>query len=117
MEEAIVDVALDLNLHPSEQAPREDIQQDMRTDHRDQAQLLIRVPQVGQAPSVSGTNGKQQPGSLSPEKKEKPGSRPQDRAARVAALRECVAKGAYVIDSADLARCILRNATRFRETC
>jgi anti-sigma28 factor (negative regulator of flagellin synthesis) len=41
---------------------------------------------------------------------------PEERAARVEALRIRVANGAYVIDSAELARCLVRNATRFMET-
>lgn len=42
---------------------------------------------------------------------------PPDRAARVETLRQRVATGTYHVDSTDLAICILRNATRFVETC
>jgi len=133
MEEAIVDVALDLNLQPAESTSQEEAQQGMRTDHRDQAQLLATVPQVEQAPSVSSGDEKQQSSCLPlqdqevsaplwqgdmPERKQAVISLwPQDRAARVETLRECIANGTYSIDSVELARCILRNATRFVETC
>ena len=53
MEEAIVDVALDLNLLPAEHNPHKEAQQDTRTDHRDQAQLLATVPHAEQASSAS----------------------------------------------------------------
>jgi len=133
MEEAIVDVALDLNLQPAEPTPQEEVQQGMRTDHRDQAQLLATVPQVEQAPSASSEDEKQQSSCLAtqdqevsaplwqgdmPERDQAVVSlRPQDRAARVETLRECIANGTYSVDSVELARCIVRNATRFVETC
>jgi anti-sigma28 factor (negative regulator of flagellin synthesis) len=133
MEEAIVDVALDLNLQPAESTSQEEAQQGMRTDHRDQAQLLATVPQVEQAPSVPSGDEKQQSSCLSTQDQEVSAPfwqgdmserneaveslRPQDRAARVENLRECIANGTYSVDSVELARCILRNATRFVETC
>lgn len=94
MEEAIVDVALDLNLRPPEHV-QADARQGMSTDNQDQAQLLARVPEDSQASSHW----------------------PRSRAARVEALRLSVANGTYRVDSADLAQCILRNSTRFLETC
>src|ERR1700730_9259745 len=104
MEEAIVDVALNLNLHPSEQNPQEDAQQGTRTDHRDQAQLLSIVPRVEQVSSAPIEDDRQQTSSLSDWNEEMPGLWPQNRAARVEMLRECVANGTYGIDSANLAR-------------
>jgi hypothetical protein len=117
MEEAIVDVALDLNLHLSEGDTQEECQQCTRTDHRDQAQLLATVPQAEQIFPVPGEDGTQHASALPPGNDELSVLRPQERAARVEALRECVANGTYVVDSAELARCLLRNATRFVETC
>ena len=94
MEEAIVDVALDLNLLPAEETLQPGIQEDMLTDNRDQAPFLANAQRDSQA------------------------SRgwPHDRAARIEALRLSIASGTYQIDSAELAQCILRNSTRFLET-
>ncbi len=94
MEEAIVDVALDLNLLPAEEMLQPGIQEDMLTDNRDQAQHLAHVHKDSQASC----------------------RRPQDRAARVENLRLSIANGAYHVDSAELAQCIMRNSTRFVET-
>ncbi|HEY0752392.1 MAG TPA: flagellar biosynthesis anti-sigma factor FlgM [Ktedonobacteraceae bacterium] len=116
MEEAIVDVALDLSLLPAQPTDQTEAQQNMRTDHGDQAQLLAIVPQVEQASSLIWHQ--ERPSGNSPERNqslEGPGLR--NRAARVEALRQCVANGAYQVDSAELALCILRNSTRFIETC
>lgn len=115
MEEAIVDVALDLNLLPPG-SPRQEVQQEMYTDHRDQAQLLATVPQAEQASTPIGST--EQPSSSSQDQNEGQAEHwPQNRAARVENLRQCVADGTYQVDSAELARSILRNATRFVETC
>jgi anti-sigma28 factor (negative regulator of flagellin synthesis) len=117
MEEAIVDVALDLHLHSSEPNAQEDVRQGTRTNHQDQAQLLSLGPRVEQVSSIPNEDDKPQTSSLSGWNEEMPSPWPQDRAARVEALRACVANGTYAIDSADLARCMLRNSTRFVETC
>lgn len=117
MEEAIVDAALDLNLHLSERDTQEDAQQGTRIDHQDQAQLLAPAPQIEQVSSASDEDGKQQASDLPHKNTGLPDRWPEERAARVEALRACVANGTYVIDSAELARCLLRNATRFVETC
>lgn|SRR5690242_10085382 len=94
MEEAIVDVALDLNRLPSGAEPQAGVSGEMCTDNRDQAQLLTNMQKGSQA------------------------SRgwPQNRAAWVEALRLSVVSGSYRIDSAELAQCIVRNSTRFLET-
>jgi len=94
MEEAIVDVALDLNLLPAERSVQPGGHEDMFTDNQDQDQLLAGVQQGY------------------------PASRrwPQNRAAWVETLRLSVAAGTYQVDSAQLALCILRNSTRFLET-
>lgn len=94
MEEAIVDVALDLDLLRSETAFQMGVYEDMLTDNRDQAQPLAHEQRDNQASR----------------------SWPRNRAARIEALRLSIASGAYQIDSAELARCILRNSTRFLET-
>lgn len=94
MEEAIVDVAFDLSLLPSETAFQRGVCEDMLTDNRDQAQFLAN------AQSDSPTSR----------------SWPHNRAARIEALRLSIASGTYHIDSAELARYILRNSTRFLET-
>jgi anti-sigma28 factor (negative regulator of flagellin synthesis) len=94
MEEAIVDVALDPNLLPSEASLPVEVQEDRCTDKQDQAQLLAHV----------------QNSSLASHRW------PQDRAARVEALRLSLANGTYQPDSAELAECIVRNSTRFLET-
>jgi anti-sigma28 factor (negative regulator of flagellin synthesis) len=94
MEEAIVDVALDLNLLPAEEHLQPEAQEDMLTDNRDQAQHLAHVQESSQASCRW----------------------PQDRAARVETLRLSIANGAYHVDSAELAECIVRNSTRFVET-
>ena len=94
MEEAIVDVALDLNLLPSETAFQTGVREDRLTDNRDQAQFLANVQRDSQASR----------------------GRPHDRAARIEALRLSIASGTYQVDSAELAQCILRNSTRFLET-
>ena len=94
MEEAIVDVALDLNLPPSEEHFQPGVQEDMLTDNRDQAQHLAQVQKGSQASCRW----------------------PQDRAAWVETLRLSIANGAYHVDSAELAQCIVRNSTRFVET-
>lgn len=115
MEEAIVDVALDLNLLPPE-SPQAEAQPEMRTDHRDQAQLLATVPQVEQAPSPGGST--EQHSSSPADYNEGQAKRwPQNRATRVETLRRRVANGTYQIDSVALARSILRNSTRFVENC
>jgi anti-sigma28 factor (negative regulator of flagellin synthesis) len=93
MDEAIVDVALDLNLSASEPTLQAGVQEDMLTNNRDQAQLLAHVQQSSLAANRW----------------------PQNRAARVEALRLSVANGSYQVDSAELAHCILRNTTRFSE--
>jgi flagellar biosynthesis anti-sigma factor FlgM len=95
MEEAIVDVALDLNPPPSECLLQPGVQEDMFTDNRDQIQLSSSA-QRGQEASRP---------------------RPEDRAARVEALRLSIASGMYQVDTAELASCILRNVTHFLETC
>jgi anti-sigma28 factor (negative regulator of flagellin synthesis) len=94
MEEAIVDVALNLDLLRSETAFQMGVYKDMLTDNRDQAQLLANAQRENQASH----------------------SWPHNRAARIEALRLSIASGAYQIDSAELARCIVRNSTRFLET-
>ncbi|HEY1352854.1 MAG TPA: flagellar biosynthesis anti-sigma factor FlgM [Ktedonobacteraceae bacterium] len=94
MEEAIVDVALDLDLLRSETAFQMGVFEDMLTDNRDQAQPLANAQRENQA-SHSG---------------------PHDRAARIEALRLSIVSGVYQVDSAELARYILRNSTRFLET-
>lgn len=94
MEEAIVDVALDLTLPLSECCVQPGAQGDMLTDNRDQGQLPSRA----------------QKGS------EVPDHWPQNRTARVEALRLSIAAGTYHIDMSDLARCIMRNSTHFLET-
>lgn len=94
MEEAIVDVALDLNLRSSEEL-QVDARQDMSTENQDQAQPLARVPQGSPASSPWLRN----------------------RTARVEALRLSIANGTYRVDSTELAQCLLRNSTRFLETC
>jgi hypothetical protein len=94
MEEAIVDVALDLDLLRSETAFQMGVFEDMLTDNRDQAQPLANAQRENQA-SHSGLH---------------------DRAARIEALRLSIVSGVYQVDSAELARCILRNSTRFLET-
>lgn len=94
MEEAIVDVALNLNLLPSEIAFQTEVHEDMLTDNRDQAQLLANAQRDRQDPRIW----------------------PHNRAARIEALRLSIASGTYQIDSAELARYIARNSTRFLET-
>jgi hypothetical protein len=94
MEEAIVDVALDLDLLRSETAFQMGVYEDMLTDNRDQAQLLANTQRESQASNRW----------------------PHNRAARIEALRLSIASGAYQIDSTELAWCILRNSTRFLET-
>ena len=115
MEEAIVDVALDLHLPGRD--TQEGGQQGTHTDHRDQAQLLAPAPQSEPVSSASDEDGKQHASALPQRNEGLPDLWPEERAARVEALRERVANGTYVIDSAELARCLLRNATRFVETC
>jgi len=115
MEEAIVDVALDLNLLPPE-SPQSEAQPETRTDHRDQAQLLATVPQVEQAPSPGGSN-EQLSGSPADDNEGQARLWPQNRATRVETLRRRVANGTYQIDSVALAHSILRNSTRFVENC
>jgi anti-sigma28 factor (negative regulator of flagellin synthesis) len=92
MEEAIVDVELDLNLLPSEPPVQSGDQESMFTDRQDL--FLTDAQQSSQAPH----------------------SWLQDRAARVENLRLSVAAGTYRIDSARIALCILRNSTHFLET-
>lgn len=116
MEEAIVDVALDLNLPPARSAPPGEAAQEIRTDHRDQAQLLATVPQVESA-SPQTWQPEPDSGELPDRFEESAGLRLQNRAARVEMLRQRVVSGTYQVDSAELARCIARNATRFMETC
>ncbi len=94
MEEAIVDVALDLNLLPSESTFQTGVCEDMLTDNRDQAQFLANAQRDSHASHIW----------------------PHNRAARIEALRLSIASGTYHIDSAELAQCILRNSTRFLET-
>lgn len=94
MEEAIVDVALDLNLPPSECFIQIGVQEDMLTDNRDQVQLPSHV-QKGYEASRRW---------------------PQDRAARVETLRQSIASGTYHVDTAELALCVWRNTTHFLET-
>ena len=116
MEEAIVDVALDLNLLSPEPSPNRGVQQDARTDHRDQTQLLATVPQTGQ--DSSPLWHEEQPASSLPDRDEELSSSWwQNRAARVETLRQRVASGSYRVDSAELAGRILRNSTRFMKTC
>lgn len=117
MEEAIVDVALDLNLLPPEHIHQQEAQQGIRTDHRDQAQLLATVLQAEQACTPSPGSAKQLIRCSPRPEREWASSRSQNRAARVETLRQCVANGSYHVDNAELARCILRNSTRFVETC
>ena len=94
MEEAIVDVALDLNPPPSEYLFQPGVQEDMLTDNRDQIQLPFNVQNSQEA------------------------SRPwlENRTDRVEALRRSIASGTYQIDTPELASCILRNVTHFLET-
>ncbi len=110
MEEAIVDVALDLNLLPAGHHPSGDAQQDRRIDQRDQAQLLATVPHTGQASPAQVELPLDQQQETSP-------TWVRNRAARIENLRQCVADGSYHVDIADLTHCILRNSTRFVETC
>ena len=91
MEEAMVDSVPDLNLLPSESALQARVQEDMLMDNQDQAQSLASV------------------------QKQAAHCWPQNRAARIEALRLSIATGAYRIDSAELAQCVLRNFTRFLE--
>jgi anti-sigma28 factor (negative regulator of flagellin synthesis) len=91
MEEAIVDIALDLNLLPPEANLQAGVQEDMLTDNRDQAPLLTN----GQNSSPASYDW------------------PQNRATRVETLRLNIAAGTYQIDSAELAECIIRNSTHF----
>jgi anti-sigma28 factor (negative regulator of flagellin synthesis) len=115
MEEAIVDVALDLNLPPAENRSQQGAQQGMCSDHQDQAQLLASVPPVEQVSTPLWSQ--EQPASCPPERnQELAGSWSHQRAARVEALRQCVANGTYLVDSSELALCLLRNSTRFVET-
>lgn len=115
MEEAIVDVALDLNRSPSENLSQKGTQRDMRSDQRDQTQVLATVSQIEQMSSPLWSE--EQPTSSSPERsQELDSSWLHKRAARVEALRQCVADGTYLVDSSELAFCILRNSTRFVET-
>jgi anti-sigma28 factor (negative regulator of flagellin synthesis) len=94
MEEAIVDVALDLSLLPSECSVQMGDQEGMFTDNKDQAQFLAGAQQGCQTSNCWT----------------------QSRANRVESLRLSVAAGTYHIDSARLALCILRNSTHFLET-
>ena len=115
MEEAIVEVALDLNQPPPEKSSQPEAQQDRRSDRRDQTPFLAPVSQVEH---VSSPVWSQAQLSSCPSERslELDSSWSHERAARVEALRQCVASGTYVIDSAELAGCILRNSTRFAET-
>jgi len=114
MEEAIVDVALDLNRSPSENCSQKEIQRDTCSTQRDQAQFLATVPLVEQVSSPLWSQ--EQLTSGSPERsQELDSSWSHERAARVEALRQCVANGTYLVDSSELAFCILRNSTRFVE--
>lgn len=94
MEEAIVDVALDLHLPPSECPIQPGVQKNMLTDNRDQVQLPPHVQKGYEATRHW----------------------PQNRAARVETLRLNIADGTYQIDTVELALCILRNSTHFLET-
>jgi len=94
MEEAIVDVALDLNSLSSECSIQMRDQEGMFTNNPDQAQFLPDTQQGYQTSNCW----------------------PQNRADRVENLRLSVAAGTYRIDSARLALCILRNSTHFLET-
>lgn len=117
MEEAIVDVALDLNLLPPEHIHQQEAQQGIRTDHRDQAQLLATVLQTEQVCTPSPGPARQSVDCSARWARELASSRSQNRAARVETLRQCVANGSYHVDNAELAHSILRNSTRFVETC
>jgi anti-sigma28 factor (negative regulator of flagellin synthesis) len=115
MEEAIVDVALDLNRSPSENLSQKGIQGDTRSNQRDQTQILATVPQIELVSSPLWPE--EQSTDRSPERsRELDSSWLHKRAARVEALRQCVANGTYLVDSSELAFCILRNSTRFVET-
>ncbi|HLI68837.1 MAG TPA: flagellar biosynthesis anti-sigma factor FlgM [Ktedonobacteraceae bacterium] len=87
----MVDSVPDLDLLPSESALQAGVQEDMFMDRQDQARFLISV------------------------QKQAAHCWPQNRAARVEALRLSIAAGAYRVDSAELAQCVLRNFTRFLE--
>lgn len=92
MEEAIIDVALDLNPPPSECSIQSGVQEAMLTDNRDSVQ------------SPAGAHhGQDHQWS-------------QERLDRVEALRLSIASGTYQVDTTELALCILRNATHFLET-
>ena len=94
MEEAIADIALDLKPPPSECSFQPEVQEDMLTDNRDQAQL----PCGGQKGSEASDLW------------------PQNRSVRVEALHLSIASGTYRVDTAELALCILHNTTHFLET-
>jgi anti-sigma28 factor (negative regulator of flagellin synthesis) len=93
MEEAVGDVALDLNPPPSECVTQPGVQEDFLTDNRDQIQLPASAQSDNARQCSSG------------------------RAERVEALRLCIASGTYQVDTTELALCILRNATHLLEVC
>ncbi|HET8845107.1 MAG TPA: flagellar biosynthesis anti-sigma factor FlgM [Ktedonobacteraceae bacterium] len=94
MEEAIVDVAVDLNMPPAGNIRQPEVQEITLTNNRD----------VVQFPSGAQTGVEEDDPAL------------RNRAARVEALRLNIAAGTYQIDNAELALCLLRNSTRFLET-
>lgn len=94
MEEAIVDVALDLDPLPAGDVRRQEAQEAMLNNNRNAVQFL------------SGTQKGVEGADLALKR----------RAARVEALRLNVAAGTYQIDSTALALCLLRNSTHFLET-
>lgn len=95
MEEAIVDVTLAVNRPLPKTARRVVDQEDMFTDKQNQTQILANAQ-------------KSSPASH---------SWPQNRVAWVETLRVSVVSGTYQVDSTELAQCLLRNSTRFLETC
>jgi anti-sigma28 factor (negative regulator of flagellin synthesis) len=95
MEEATVDVALNLNPSLSESSVQSGVQGNMPTDNRDMVQLPSRAQKGSEASDLW----------------------PRNRVDRVEALRLSIASGTYQVDTAELALCILRNSTHFLETC
>jgi hypothetical protein len=95
MDEAIIDVALDLNPPPSECSVQPGVREDMLTDNRDKVPAPSGVPHD---PPTTNQRSEEQ------------------RSERVKALRLSIASGTYQVDTADLALCILRNITHYLES-
>jgi hypothetical protein len=88
MEEAMVEVALDLNPPPSGCLIQPGVQGDILTNNRDQVQKGYEATHRW----------------------------PRNRGAQVEALRLSIASGTYQVDTTELALCILRNSTHFLES-